>query len=160
MGLFGFGKKKGGGGVLSRIGSAAKREISAEYSGSKDFLEAVCAAVALVAIADGDIEESEKRSAISIVQNHPDLGKIYQHNEIEECLTRMFSQAKTATGRASLGRELADVKGKPNSPQMCEDVYLVATDIAGSDGETDEKEAAVLAKIAAFLGVDPQKSIF
>lgn len=156
--MFGFGKKKDG--LVARIAGGVKREISAEYSQNKDFLEAVCAAVALVAIADGDIEESEKRSAISIVTSHPTLGKLYQHNEIEDCLTRMFSQAKTGTGRASLGRELADVKGKPNSPQMCEDVYLVAADIAAADGDTDEKETAVLAKIAGFLGVDPQKSIF
>lgn len=158
MGLFGFGKKKDG--LIARVAKGAVREVSAEYSQNKDFLEAVCAAVALVAVADGDIEESEKRSAVSIVTAHPTLGKLYQQGDIEECLSAMFSRAKTHTGRASLGRELADVKGKPNSPQMCEDVYLVATDIAGADGDVDEKEAAVLEKIANFLGVDPAKSIF
>ena len=156
--MFGFGKKKDG--LIARVAKGAVREVSAEYSQNKDFLQACCAAVALVAIADGSIEDSEERTAIAIVTAHPTLGKLYQHTEIEECLKAMFTLAKTNTGRASLGRELADVKGKPNSPQMCEDVFMIAKDIAGADGETEEKEKAVLDKLAGFLGVDPNKSIW
>ena len=45
-------------GTLKRMVGAGAREVKADYSGNKDFLEGVCGAVALVAAADGDIEES------------------------------------------------------------------------------------------------------
>lgn len=48
-------------GALKRAMGAGAREVKAEYGENKDFLEAVCAAAALVAAADGDIEESERR---------------------------------------------------------------------------------------------------
>ena len=54
-------------GLLKKVAGSAAREVKADYSGNKDFLEGVVAAVALVAAADGDIEESEKRKAISII---------------------------------------------------------------------------------------------
>lgn len=147
-------------GLLKKVAGGAAREVSAEYSGNKDFLEAVCAAAALVAAADGDIEESEKRKVVSLITNHPTLGKLYKQTDIESTSDAMLKRAKEFSGRQQLARELDDIKGRPNGAQMAEDAYGVALDIAHADGELEPQEAEVLKKIAARLGVDPSRFEF
>jgi tellurite resistance protein len=147
-------------GALKKAFGAGAREIKAEYGENKDFLEAVCAASALVAAADGDIEESERRKVVSIISNHSTLSKLYQTNVIEATADTMFKRAKDASGRQSLAREMDDIKSRPDAAQMAEDVYLIALDIANADGEVEPAEDAVLKKIAARLGIDASKFDF
>lgn len=147
-------------GALKNAFKAGSKEIKAEYGENKDFLEAVCAASALVAAADGDIEESERRKVVSVIQNHPALSKLYQSNVIEQTADTMFKRAKDSSGRQLLARELDDVKTRPNGSQMAEDAYLIALDIANSAGELEPAEDAVLKKLAARLGVDASKFEF
>lgn len=147
-------------GMLKKTFGAAAKEVKAEYGENKDFLEAVCAASALVAAADGDIEESERRKVVSIISNHPTLSKLYQSNVIETTAETMFKRAKESSGRQQLARELDDIKSRPNGQGMAEDAYLVALDIANADGEIEPEEDAVLKKIAARLGIDTSKFEF
>lgn len=147
-------------GALKKAFGAGAKEISAQYSQNTDFLEAVCAASALVANADGDIEESEKRKVVSIIVNHSVLGKLYQQPMIEQTADRMFKLAKDSSGRQQLARELDDVKGRPDGAKMAEDVYLIAVDIANADGEVEPQEKVVLDKLSARLGVDVTKFDF
>jgi tellurite resistance protein len=147
-------------GILKKVAGAATKEVKAEYGQNKDFLEAVLAASALVAAADGEIEESERRKVISIISNHPTLSKLYSTQVIESTAETMFKRAKDASGRQMLARELDDVKGKTDGAQMAEDAYLIALDIANSDGEQEPAEADILKKLAARLGVDAAKFEF
>lgn len=147
-------------GALKKAFSAGSKEIKAEYGENKDFLEAVLAASALVAAADGEIEESERRKVVSIITNHAALSKLYQANVIEATAETMFKRAKDSSGRQQLARELDDIKSRPNGAQMAEDAYLIAVDIANSDGELEPQEDAVLKKIAARLGIDTSKFDF
>jgi tellurite resistance protein len=147
-------------GLMKKIGGAAAKEVKAEYGENKDFLEAVCAASALVAAADGDIEESERRKVVSIISNHAQLSRLYQQNVIEATADTMFKRAKDSSGRQQLARELDDIKSRPNGAAMAEDVYLIALDIANADGEVEPQEDAVLKKIAARLGIDVSKFDF
>jgi len=147
-------------GLLKKIAGGAAREVSAEYGQSRDFLEAVCAAAALVAWADGELEQSERTKVVNLIQNHPTLGKIYKQDVIEQTANTMFSRGKDSSGRQLLARELDDLKGKPNGTQMSEDVYLLALDIASADGDVAEQETVVLQKIATRLGVDVSKFDF
>lgn len=147
-------------GLLKRVAGAATKEVKAEYAENKDFLEAVCAGSALVAAADGDIEESERRKVISIITNHSQLSKLYQQPIIESTADTMFKRAKDSSGRQQLARELDDIKSRPGGAQMAEDVYLIAKDIAMADGEIEPEEEVVLKKIAARLGVDPSNFDF
>jgi tellurite resistance protein len=139
---------------------AASKEVKAEYSQNKDFLEAVLAAAALVAAADGDIEESERRKVVSVIVNHPQLSKLYSTQVIEQTAETMFKRAKDFSGRQLLARELDDVKGRADGPQMAEDAYMIALDIAHSDGELEPAEADVLKKLATRLNVDTSKFEF
>lgn len=147
-------------GVLKKALGAGSREVAAAYGENKDFLEAVCAGVALVAAADGDIEENERQKAVRILTNHQDLSKLYKQPDIEQTLETMFRRAREASGRQQLAREIDDIKSRPNGAKMAEDVYLVALDIAHADGELEPAEEAVLKKLAARLGVDPSRFEF
>lgn len=147
-------------GVLKKALGAGSREVAAAYGENKDFLEAVCAGVALVAAADGDIEENERQKAVRILANHQDLSKLYKQPDIEQTLETMFRRAREASGRQQLAREIDDIKSRPNGAKMAEDVYLVALDIAHADGELEPAEEAVLKKLAARLGVDPSRFEF
>lgn len=147
-------------GALKRAFGAGAKEIAADYSENRDYLEAVCAAAALTAMADGEIEESERSKTVKVISQHPTLSKFYKPQDIEQTADTMFKRAKEASGRQLLARELDDIKGRPNGPQMAEDVYLVALDVAGADGEVEPAEEAVLKKIAARLGVDTAKFEF
>lgn len=147
-------------GAFKKALKGATKEVKAEYGKNKDFLEAVCAAVALVAAADGEIEDTEKNEAIQIISGHATLGKLYSQEEIRSTAATMFSRAGSNSGKQQLSRELSDVRGKEGGAQMAEDVYLVAVDIAAADGEQEEAETAVLNKIAKFLNVDPKNFQF
>lgn len=147
-------------GLLKKIGGAAAKEVKAEYGQNKDFLEAVCAGSALVAAADGEIEDSERTKVVSIITNHAQLSKLYDRTTIEQTAESMFKKAKDASGRQSLAREMDDIKNRPDGATMCEDVYLIALDIAAADGEIEPEEQAVLEKIAKRLNVDTSKFDF
>lgn len=145
-------------GSLKKAFGAGAKEIKADYSQNKDYLEAVCAAAALVAYADGELEDSERSKVTRTISQHPTLGKMYQPNVIESTVETMFKRAKDFSGRQQLARELDDIKGRDSS--MGEDVYLVALDVAHADGTLEPEEEAVLKKIAARLGVDASKFEF
>lgn len=145
---------------LKRAVGGAAREVQAEYGQSKDFLEAVCAASALVGWADGELDQSEKTKTVAVITNHPALGKIYKVDVIEQTANTMFSRGKDKSGRQLLARELDDLKGKPNGIQMAEDVFLIASDIAAADGNVGPEEEEILKKLAARLGVDASKFEF
>lgn len=147
-------------GALKKAFGAGAKEIQADYSQNRDYLEAVCAAAALVAMADGEIEDTERTKTVSVLINHPTLGKMYQQNVVEQTADAMFKRAKDSSGRQQLARELDDIKGRPDGPRMAEDVYLVAVDVSLADGEVEPQEAEVLKKIANRLGVDPSRFEF
>ena len=146
--------------MAGAVAGSITREVKAEYGESKDFLEAVCAGAALVAYADGELEEAERKAIVALIQNNPTLGKIYQSAQIEQVAADMFRRAQSASGRQGLARELDDLKGRPNAAQMADDVYLICLDIANADGELEAEEEVVLKKLASRLGVDPSKFDF
>lgn len=141
-------------GMFKKVLKAGAKEIQADYSQNRDYLEAVCASAALVAAADGDIEDSERIKTVKIISAHPILSKFYTPAIIEQTADTMFKRAKDVSGRQMLARELDDIKTKENGKQMAEDVYLVALDVANADGEVEPQETEVLKKIANRLGVN------
>lgn len=138
------------------LGKLFKNQLEAaanKFSGRTDFLEAVCAASALIAAADGDIEDSEVESTISTIKANSNLSS-FSGNQIEQTLEKMFERTKNRTGRAGLWSEIEDIK---KDPDMCETVYLCALDVSESDGEIEPEEKVVLRKLATTLGLNPAK---
>lgn len=138
-------------GFFKKLGTDALNQ----YSGNKDFLEAVCAASAMVAAADGSVSDDEVGSAVDSATGNPVLSKVYSTSEIETCMDTQLKRAKTASGRVGLLRELEDVAKKPQ--QLREDVFLAALDVASSDGNVSPQEDSVLNRIATTLGVDRKR---
>ncbi len=133
------------------------RSLNKEYGSSKDFLEGVCAAAALVAASDGSVSDEEVVAATEAVAANKTLGSIYRSSEVESMMTRMCGRAKTGSGRMELWRELEDVTAREGTTQMAQDIYLIAFDVASASGDVDPKERAQLDKIATKLGVSAKQ---
>lgn len=139
--MFGFLKEKLSGGA-SRL------------SGKTDLLEATCAACALIAAADGDIEDEEVMATIEQLTSHPTLSAAFQQSQIEQIANAMFKRAKGGlTGRVGLMKEIEQAKGKSTSDDL-ELILAIAIDISRADGEIEPAELKVLEKIAATLRLD------
>lgn len=123
-------------------------------SGRTDLLEATCAACALVAAADGDIEDEELGATLEALTNHPTLSAAFQNSQIEQCANNMFKRAQGGSmGRIGLMKEIEQAKGKSTSDDL-ELILAVAIDVSRSDGEMEPAEMKVLEKIAATLRLD------
>lgn len=144
-------------GMLKKALKAGAKEVTADYSQNRNYLEAVAAVAALVANADGDIEPSERTKAVSVIVNHPKLGKMYDQRVIKETADLMFERARDFSGRNSLAKELDDIK---SDKQMAEDVYAIGVDIAMADGDLEPAEKDMLAKVANRLQVDASQFDF
>ncbi len=126
--------------------------LSNKFAGNTDFLEAVCAASALIAAADGTIEDSEVEATLKAVKANALLAANFDSRQIEQCASKMLDRAEGGrVGRMGLYDELADIS---KDPQMAEAVVLAALDVAEADGDIGEDEMKVLKKIGTQLGVN------
>lgn len=127
---------------------------ASRLSGKTDLLEATCAACALVAAADGDIEDEEVMQTVEQLTNHPTLSQAFQQSQIEQTANNMFKRAKGGlTGRVGLMKEIEEAKGRSTADDL-ELVLAIAIDVSRSDGEIEPAEQKVLEKIAATLRLD------
>lgn len=122
------------------------------FAGKTDFLEAVCASTALVAAADGEIEDAEVEATVQSVSSNPKLAGAFASRQIEQTMEQMFERTEGRAGRLGLYREIEDIK---DDSDMSETVFLTALDISESDGEIEPEEKVVLSKIAKTLGLNP-----
>ena len=133
-------------GLKEKLTGGAKR-----LSGRTDLLEAVCAAAALVAAADGTVDDSEIEATAKAVSSNETLNTAFGANEIEGCIQRMLDRANGGrVGKMGLYGEITDVAGSMEDGEI---VLLTAMDIADADGTVDDAEKAVLEKIASKLGL-------
>lgn len=148
--------------ALKQAFASGAKELNKEYGKTSDFLNAVCASCALVAYADGTLEDSERAKAIQVLTGHTQLSSLYPRNEIESALNSALNHGTTASGKQELARALDRVGQLPTGPQMAEDVYLVALDVASSNSnhKVGEDEQRVLDRLAKRLNVDPTKFEF
>ncbi len=122
-----------------------------KYSGRKDFLEAVCAASALVAAADGDVSDAEVAQTVKAITSNAQLSAAFRTSDIERTADEMLKRAQGGrVGRAGLYKEIEDIRADHD---MGETVLLSALDVADHGG-IDDKEKEVLAKIASSLGLN------
>lgn len=119
--------------------------------GRTDLLEAVCAASALVAAADGTIDDNEIDATVKAVTSNEALNTAFQARQIEGCIQRMLERAQGGrVGQMGLYKELDDVAPNADDSEL---VILTALDVADADGSVDEEEHKVLEKIASRLGL-------
>lgn len=122
-------------------------------SGRKDALEAVCAAAALVAAADGEISDKEIETAKKVVVNNATLGAAYKAGEIDKCIDAMLKRAQGGrSGRLGLYKEIDDIASAAEA--LREVVLACAVDIAEADGKTGPEEQKALQEIAKRVSIN------
>jgi tellurite resistance protein TerB len=125
------------------------------YSGQTDFLEAVCAASALVANADGNVSDDEVDGIVKTIAANAALSAGFTSRQIEQTAEAMIKRAQGGRmGRSGLMRELEDVA---KDADKAEAVAIAALDVAEADGSIGAEEQAVLLKIGAALGIDMKR---
>jgi len=123
-----------------------------KFSGRTDFLESVCAAAALIAAADGEIEDAEVKATIKAVKANKSLAGGFDQSTIEATINKMLDRAGGGrVGRMGLWDEIREVS---KDPEMAQAVVLTALDVAEGDGEIEPAEKAVLDRLAKELSVD------
>lgn len=123
-----------------------------KFSGRTDFLEAVCASAALIAAADGEIEDSEVDAAVKAVKANKALAQGFDQQTIDRTINAMLERAGGGrVGRAGLRKEILEVA---KDPEMAEAVILTALDVAEADGEVEPAEQKLLENLAKDLGID------
>lgn len=130
-------------------------EHAKKFSGRTDFLEAVCAASALIAAADGEVEEKELTATTKAIAANRALSDNFDAREIELTAAKMLDRAAGGrVGRIGLWREVEEAA---KDADMAEAIFATALDVSESDGETEPAEQAVLDKLAKTLKVDASK---
>lgn len=123
-----------------------------KFSGRTDFLEAVCAGAALVAAADGEIEDAEVTATVKAVKANKALAQGFDSPTIDKTINTMLDRAGGGrVGRAGLRKEIMEVS---KDPEMAEAVVLTMLDVAEADGEVEPAEQKLLESIAKDLGID------
>lgn len=123
-----------------------------KFSGRTDYLEAVCAATALVAAADGEIADAEITATMKAVSANKALRDGFDQKTIEQTMEKMLQRAGGGrVGRAGLWTEIEEVV---KNAEMAEAVVLTALDVAEGDGEIAPAEKAILDRLAKVANVD------
>lgn len=130
--------------LKQRLAGGANR-----LQGRTDLLEAVCASAALVAAADGSVEDDEIEGAIKAVKSNEALNVAFDTRQIETVMQKMLDRADGGrVGQMNLFAELDDISANAEDAEM---VLLTAMDIADADGEVDAAEKAMIKRIADRL---------
>lgn len=122
-----------------------------KLSGRTDALEAVCAAAALVAAADGEIEDAEITATTKAISSNSALSAAFDARSIEKCADTMLQRA--SGGRVGKQALFTEIRQIGSDPVIAELVLLAALDVAESDGQIEPEEKAVLERIAKELGL-------
>lgn len=138
--------------MLGRLFGKKAEAAVQKFSGRTDYLEAVCAGAALIAAADGEIEDSEVDATITAVKANKALAQGFDQLTIDKTINAMLDRVKgNRVGRSALRKEVLEIA---KDPEMAEAVVLTALDVAEADGEIEPAEQKVLETLAKDLGLD------
>jgi len=139
---------------LKKNVTEAKATLNAEINKfkSKDLLEAIVAASAMVAYADGQVSSEEKQKLMGYLRTSEQL-KYFDQNDVIKIFQKYVEKyefdAVIATGEVMAA--VNKFKGKPQA-QL---VVRVCCAIGASDGDFDETEKAVVRRMCSELALDP-----
>lgn len=133
-------------GIFRRKAQAATDKLS----GRTDLFEACVAASALVAVADGSIEDSEVAAIAKAIKGSKAFAGIDKRHA-DHVINTMLDRAQNGrVGKSELKQELRELR----NPEDGELALLFALDVSDADGENEEAEVKVMREIAEILGVN------
>lgn len=128
---------------------------ASRLNGKTDLLEAICASIALVASADGDLSDDEAAVGLDRLLNHETLAVAFTATQIETAFDKQVKRVKQGmSGRLALRREVEEARNKSTADDL-EMLLVIAIDVAGADGDIGAKEMTALKSIGQAVGLDP-----
>lgn len=122
---------------------------------NRDFLNAVVAGCALVAAADGKIEESEKNKMAGYMNLSNEL-KVF---DMREVITQFNAHVSNFDFSPEIGKQeaLKSISKFSGKPEVGRVIVAVCSAIGAADGDFDEQEKAVVREICRVLGLNPSE---
>lgn len=122
---------------------------------NKDFMNAVVAGCALVAAADGKIEEAEKNKMAGYMNMSNEL-KVFDMRDVIAQFNYYVSNFEFSPeiGKQEALKAIGKFTGKPDAGRL---IVGVCSAIGSADGDFDENEKAVVRHICAVLGLNPSE---
>ncbi len=120
---------------------------------SQDVLDAVVAACALVSMADGYLDASERQKMIDFVHQSEEL-RVFDTNKVIQRFNLFVTRIQNdrMMGRAEAFRALGKIRSKPEIARLVAR-YCIA--IGYADGNFDQNEKQMVADICRELGLNP-----
>jgi stress response protein SCP2/tellurite resistance protein len=120
---------------------------------SQDVLDAVVAACALVSMADGYLDASERQKMLEFVNSSEEL-RVFDSNKVIQRFNYFVSRIEIdrMVGRAEAFRALGKIRSKPEIARLVAR-YCIA--IGYADGNFDHNEMQMVSDICRELGLNP-----
>ncbi|MGG5254023.1 TerD family protein [Neobacillus sp. SM06] len=128
------------------------QELFQRYK-SQDVLEAVVAGCALVSMADGQLDPSEREKMLEFVNQSEEL-RVFDSQKVIQKFNQFISKMEYdhAMGRAEAFRALGKIRTKPEISRLIAR-YCIA--IGYADGHFDPSEKQMVTDICRELGLNP-----
>jgi tellurite resistance protein TerB len=139
------------------FGGKAKEAMNA-FSGNRDFLEGMCAGCALVAAADGKIEDDEFDQTLRVIQANSAIAAGFNAQEIETTFSKLSQKTGSRSGKSELKTEIREAIERDKTGSMGNAIVLACLDVADQGGISDV-ETAILKDIANLCGVNYEKAL-
>lgn len=140
---------------LKDKGIEARGRLTAEVSKfrNRSFMEAVVAACAMVAAADGTVSSEEKQKMAGFIRNSDEL-KHFSMPEVIAYFEKVIGNFDfdAEIGRAEALKVIGRLRGNEEQARI---MVRVACAIGASDGNFDDDERAVVRSICVELGLKP-----
>lgn len=130
------------------------QELFARYK-SQDVLDAIVAACALVSLADGRLDPSERQKMIEFVNQSEEL-RVFETNKVIQQFNYFVQKIErdSIIGRAEAFRAIGRVRSKPEIARLVAR-YCIALGFA--DGHFDPSEKQTVSDICMELGLNPHE---
>lgn len=139
----------------------AKEAIN-QFSGNKDFLEAMCSGCALVAAAPeddgtpGSISDAEYDATLTVIRSNTAISAGFGSAEIESVFGKMAPKTATRSGKAELKNEIREAIARDKTGTMGQAIVLACLDVADQGG-LSKSEETVMREIASICNVNYDK---
>ncbi|MFE8697187.1 TerD family protein [Cytobacillus sp. FJAT-53684] len=130
------------------------QDLFARYK-SQDVMDAVVAACALVALADGRLDPAERQKMMEFVNQSEEL-RVFDTNKVIQQFNMFVQKIErdSIIGRAEAFKALGRVRSKPEIARLVAR-YCIA--IGYADGQFDPAEKQIVSEICMELGLNPQE---
>ncbi|MFC0414771.1 TerD family protein [Cytobacillus solani] len=130
------------------------QELFTRYK-SQDVMDAVVAACALVALADGRLDQTERQKMIEFVNQSEEL-RVFDTNKVIQQFNLFVQKIErdSIIGRAEAFKALGRIRSKPEIARLVAR-YCIA--IGYADGHFDPSEKQIVTEICMELGLNPHE---